>query len=343
MTKIITFLLSCLLVLSFASCDKNNVNNTSNTQNNNQNNSQGNGIQNAVQDGEQGNTAGNINNGGLLAFKDGRIYFGNISDPQAGLYSMNPDGSDKKKLSDDIAQYINVVGDRIYYSNGSNDNHIMTVKTDGSDYRFLTEDMSTVNSSSLRVVGNTIYFLGYSENVKGLYSIKIDGTDKKKISDHYPKAINIVDDLIYYINDESGNSDYKTYSIKTDGSDLKALTDDPSEINPSGIMVEGDKIYYRNGSAAVFSMNIDGSDHQQVTEDPPKAINILDGRIFYTNGNDDEKLYSINVDGSDNKKLCDDDVAEVFVADGRIYYLNRSDNRKLYSINTDGGDRKLVL
>ena len=45
-----------------------------------------------------GNTAGNLNNGGLFCESEGIVYFSNLYDDGC-LYSMNPDGTDMKKLS----------------------------------------------------------------------------------------------------------------------------------------------------------------------------------------------------------------------------------------------------
>lgn len=53
-----------------------------------------------------GNSAGNLYNGGLFCESNGTVFFSNPSDNHR-LYSMNPDGSDMKKLSDDTASYIN--------------------------------------------------------------------------------------------------------------------------------------------------------------------------------------------------------------------------------------------
>jgi hypothetical protein len=40
-------------------------------------------------------------------------------------------------LNDDASYGINVVGDRIYYRNDSDDDKLYTIKTDGSDRRLV--------------------------------------------------------------------------------------------------------------------------------------------------------------------------------------------------------------
>ena len=54
-----------------------------------------------------GNTAGNLYNEGYFCEKDGIVYFANPADNYC-LYSMNPDGTNIKKLEDQSVSYINV-------------------------------------------------------------------------------------------------------------------------------------------------------------------------------------------------------------------------------------------
>ena len=62
-----------------------------------------------------GNTAGNLYNAGIFCTAaDGTIYFANPSD-SSKLYSMNSDGSDLTKISDDVATFINADDNYIYY------------------------------------------------------------------------------------------------------------------------------------------------------------------------------------------------------------------------------------
>lgn len=62
---------------------------------------------------------------------DGCIYYSNLCGN--ALNSMNTDGTDKQKLCGDCANGINVVGNRIYYSNYSDGWKLYAINTDGSD------------------------------------------------------------------------------------------------------------------------------------------------------------------------------------------------------------------
>jgi len=59
------------------------------------------------------------------------IYYSNVSDANK-LYKIKTDGTGKIKINDDDAMFINVVGDWIYYGIGTSDDTIK-VKTDGTE------------------------------------------------------------------------------------------------------------------------------------------------------------------------------------------------------------------
>jgi Tol biopolymer transport system component len=61
-----------------------------------------------------GNTAGNLYNAGLFCENNGTVFFANPDDNNR-LYSMDVNGSNLKKLSNDTATYINADSHYVYY------------------------------------------------------------------------------------------------------------------------------------------------------------------------------------------------------------------------------------
>ena len=61
-----------------------------------------------------GNTAGNLYNNGIFCEYGGTVYFSNPNDHHY-LYSMNTDGSNVKKLYEDVASFINADDHYVYY------------------------------------------------------------------------------------------------------------------------------------------------------------------------------------------------------------------------------------
>lgn len=131
------------------------------------------------------------------------------------IYKMKLDGSRKTNLTnyseEDICEndYMNVVGDWIYYLDYTKGNRLCRMKTDGSQKKVLCNDFAL----AMNVVGDWIYYSD-ANPVKGLYKMKIDGKGKKKLTNDDTAGINIVGDWVYYEN----MHDCKLYRIKTDGS-----------------------------------------------------------------------------------------------------------------------------
>ncbi|MCL1851567.1 MAG: DUF5050 domain-containing protein [Peptococcaceae bacterium] len=271
-----------------------------------------------------GNTSGNIVCGGRVAAQGDQVYYFNQDDSKYGLWTMGSNGDNKKRLIDESAFYINVVGDWIYYFGVDS---INSIKTDGSHIYKVVD----AYVSNLIVVDDWIYF---SVSSDGIYSLRPDGTGMVKLYeyslfDYGEREINIDNGRIYF-DAMSG-----VHSMKTDGSDLIKLSDDPV----SCLTVSDGRIYYLNLDDAqkIYSMKIDGSDRKKVCDELPYQINVADGKIYYINrygGN----ICVINVDGSGWKELNNEDSFSVNIIGDRIYYY-KSEDLSLHSMKTDGSDK----
>lgn len=298
----------------------------------------------------RGNTPSNISNNGLALEHDGRIYFSNAS---AGgeLYSMNPDGTDARKLCDDQAEFINAVGDRLYYrSSGENYDAvygIFTIRIDGTDRRRVGEDFAL----DLSIYGDRIYYTttipasslpsdspggGVQSRNWVFYSMSLDGTDKIELGREPCDCINVAGGRIYY----RDMADFHIYTSRLDGGNKVQLTDDQA----SQIIVMDDTIYYVNygDGNRLYAMNPDGTDRRKLGDDPASFVNVVGDTIFYTNMNDYYKIYAMNLDGTNGWKLSDDTTWFINVAGDRLYYVSLNDGMMLRSIKTDGTDRWLI-
>jgi len=291
---------------------------------------------------ERGNTVGNNVNGGHAAIKGDLIYYRNSSDG-GKLYVMHTDGSDKRKLNDDISSEINVVGDRVYYRNGSDGTKIYSINIDGSDRQKLNDD----RSSYITVIGDRIYYRNDSFHGH-LYTMNTDGSGRRVIIEDSARSINVIGDRIYYT---SYYSSERISTIRTDGSSYRVFDRDS---RTWCLVVVGEQIYYirtdLGNDSGVFRMYVDGSGLRQlygpwsayiaITES--QQINIVGERIYFSNRSDEMKLYSMLTDGTDLQKLNDDETWAINVVGNRIYYMNRSDDNNLYTMFTDGSGRRLV-
>jgi hypothetical protein len=151
------------------------------------------------------------------------------------IYEANPDGSNKKQILSEMV-YVFVIGQGkiIYIDNNYN---IKTSRIDGSDVKTVKEtdgkEISTVNSYK-----DTIFYVKYNSTVFDyesysypyeLYSIKINGTNDKKIyeSTSWGFYINVIKNKLYVLDYAiDSNNMVLTAIIKNmdfDGSGIKEL------------------------------------------------------------------------------------------------------------------------
>lgn len=136
------------------------------------------------------------------------IYYSNINDHYK-VYSVNTNGTYRKKLSDEGASSIQVVDDWVYYTN--NKGELRKVKTDGSKE---TQDLKSVVSKFDRgyffnVVDDWIYYSNDKDSSR-LYKIKTDGTENTRLTLEPVTYINIAYNTIYFV------SKGKMYTVPID-------------------------------------------------------------------------------------------------------------------------------
>ena len=275
-----------------------------------------------------------------------RIYYSGF-----GIYAIKTDGTNPQKIHSEHAMNINVVGDWIYcvLLTGESDQVYYRMMIDGSDGEELKDIInnsseiasnSTMENLSESVFGNTagnINNMGYAAiqgdwiyfSWGGIYAMKTDGSDLKKLIDvDRVRYLNVVGDWIYYSN---GTDDQKIYAVKTDGSDNHALND----VSSSDITVVGNQIYYYT-SGSLYTMKTDGSNNHELIHDAG-PFNIVGERIYYFGS---DGLYTIKTDGSVNYKLADIRGNFINVVGDWIYY---SKGGGIYAVRTDGSvNKKLV-
>lgn len=154
-----------------------------------------------------GNTAGNLYNAGLICESNGTVFFANPSD-EYKLYSMNSDGTNLTKLSDDIASFINADEHYVYYVRNNprvdtafsflqiNTNSLCRIRRDGKGQILVLDSEPCLYAS---LVGNYIYYLHYNkETATSLYKVKIDGSEQQQVSPLPYYTCSTAGSYIYY-------------------------------------------------------------------------------------------------------------------------------------------------
>lgn len=248
-----------------------------------------------------GNSAGNLNNGGLFCEKNGKVYFSNIYDG-GSLYSMNPDGSDKKKLNSTKSTQINADRDFIYYygQNLGKQPGLGYVRATTGIYRTKLNGKSTTSLKqvpvfNLQLIDNNLYFLYTPKNSGGCLS-KIS-RDKKTVSSVTTYVLNpscAEDGTIYY---NGTKDDHYLYALNTRTNQAECLYNG-NVWNP---VKQGNYIYFMDVSSnyRLCRLNLSENVVEILTEERVELYNVNEVYIYYQNAADENAaIKRMYLDGS---------------------------------------------
>ena len=119
------------------------------------------------------NENANLSYNNFMTFDGSYIYYLS-SIPAEGMYKANIDGSNAKKINDDVGFYMNIYNGWIYYINPY-DYCIYKVRTDGTGKVLVSEG----NYEFLKIYNGKIYCFDYYAHV--LYSMNLDGLNRIEI------------------------------------------------------------------------------------------------------------------------------------------------------------------
>lgn len=281
--------------------------------------------------------------GPIYAFDDW-VYTADIN---GYIQRVRPDGSSLSKIGNKRGNYLNVVGDWIYFSDAENGNRLTKMRTDGAEIAVL----STAGSATyINVVDDYVYFKESSK----LYKIKTDGTGKTLVLDVNASYLNVVEDWIYYSNYADG---YSLYKVKIDGKENTKLNDDYTK----KIHVLGDWIYYENGDDrnTFYKIKTNGTERSPFDQSIELSTlgvsntllqgNSLNGGLFSENEGFPNKLYYINpsngylqfkyIEAEEIEVIAPIKLTNMTVAGNYIYGSYKQD---LYRMNLNGSNLKLL-
>ncbi len=253
-----------------------------------------------------GNTGGNLNNNGLFAQSEGKIYFSNAYDGGC-LYSMNADETQITRLSNSRASYINVGGDYLYYYMDS---------SDGGDG------------------------MGYVIPTRGVYRCKSNGRESKCLDRTAAVSMQLVGDYIYY--QHYNNRDFtQLYKIKTDKTGKELVSD--SVINPAACF---DGTIYFNGTERdhyLYALDTRTDSIYTVYEGDLWFPVYHQGYIYYMDVSSNYRLCRYSLSANTVEILTNDRVDGFNVGDYAIYYQrNSAESPALMRMNLDGSNPEVV-
>ena len=287
-----------------------------------------------------GNTAGNLYNGGMFCEYNGVIYFSNPSDG-GKLYSMDSNGNNLKKLTNDCATYINVDDNYIYYirnNTGSSldfnfvafhRNALVRVDHDGKNLILLDTEPCLYAS----LIGNYIYYVHYDElEASTLYKVRIDGTEQQQVKTEAVYTCN-ADGQFFYYNGMSNDGSIHRYDTISDTSIIVYAGNCYQPIVKDGV-----DVYYIDGNTdcSIVHTNMNFDNPTYITKDSVDSYNVHGSTIYYQrfDKKGDSGLCVIKNDGTGYELLrkgdyCDIHVTSYFVFfrdfhTKEIYYFSRT-------------------
>jgi Tol biopolymer transport system component len=242
---------------------------------------------------------------------NGKIVFSSNRDGNEEIYTMNPDGSNVTRLTNNSAndQYPSWSADGtkiVFDSNRDGNFEIYVMDADGSNQTRLTSNSSLDAIPSWSPGGNKILFYSNRDGNDEIYVMNSDGTSQ-------------------------------TNCTNNSASDVQAVW------SPDGTKIAFEST--RSGSAQVFTMNANCSNVTQRTSSGSNggADWSPDGSqiAFHSNRDANYEVYKMNADGTSQTRLTTDGAAEdspVWSPDGtQIAFRSvRDGNQEVYTMNADG-------
>lgn len=270
-----------------------------------------------------GNTAGNLNNGGLFAENDGKVYFANAYD-NGYLYSMNSDETEFKRLTESPVNSINTGGNFIYYymDTLSDDTGMKFVVRTYGVYRSKTNGSATQcldRSASVNMVltGDYIYYQRYNnKDFTKLYKVKTDKSESALISDIIinPSACN--NGIIYF---EGTGRDHYLYALDTRTDTISTVF----EGNLCFPAYQGGYIYYMDISSnyRLCRYSLSGGTVEILTNDRVDTFNVGDYFIYYQkNSESSPALMRMELDGSNPEIVAEGNYENIHLTSNYAYF-----------------------
>lgn len=273
-----------------------------------------------------GNTAGNLYNSGLVCENGDTIFFANPSD-EFRLYSMDKDGSNLKKISDDVASFINADEHYVYYVRNNprsdtqfsflqiNTDSLCRINRNGKGSILILDSAPSLYAS---LVGNYVYYLHYDKtDATSLYRVKIDGSEKEQVSKKAYYTCSASGQYIYY------NGLQEDHSIRR----LNTVTGTESIVSESnGWMptVIGDAAaYFMDCDNDYRIARTDLSDNSTIllTEKRVDCYNVSGDYIYFQQNEEDAHgLCRIRTDGLGYEVLAEGIYTDINTTSDYVYF-----------------------
>lgn len=290
-------------------------------------------ISSAPSSNSRGNSFQNISEGGHVVFNDGWIYYTNPEDDYK-IYRAKEDFSDKQRLTDEGAFYLNLIDNYLYFAHSKGDRYLCRIQLDGSDFSVV----NAVPTYEPKLVGDWIYYNDISDDY-ALYRVKTDGSDNMLVLPYKAYYCCYTDDSIFSLNVDD---EYRMYKAALDGSGNELFYSEKCECMD---YKDGTIYFTLRSEGGIYSFDASDSSRNinTICQLHNTSINVYDGWIYFSNLGDNDKLYKIKIDGSSLTKLSGRPCRFINVEHDRVYYRSIADDNNVnYSVSITGNDEYMV-
>lgn len=224
---------------------------------------------------ELGNSQGNLLAQGYVCEHEGKVYYQDFNHEKY-LCVMNPDGTEKRVITEEIPRAIQVVGEYVYYIVNDTEstfyNRMKRVKKDGGEAELLGEE----KAGSMLVTKEGIFYIGGD----GIMRMDADGTNAETIvagdgTRDYGWLCIYGDSII-----TGGVVGEKSLrAVKLDGGEEVTLY--------SGYLfpqVDGDKLYCAGKKGALTEISITTGEQEAWNSVYASRSVCYNGELYFTNG-----------------------------------------------------------
>ena len=234
-------------------------------------------------------------------------------------------------------------GEWLYFSS---EGSLYKSKLGGSEIKIIYKaEENDGNIANINIIDDELYFSAGNHEKGGLYRIKDDGSDVKKlVSDTgggRQEKVYVVGDWIYYD---------KKYILKKDGdgSDKKQIIEEKSGSTETFSISDG-YIYYvgmnYNNEDCIYKLKMNTeAEKQEIYKRNVYDVSVEDGWIYYIDNHTGDKygnLCRIGIDGTEGGEVIDETVVAYNINDGWIYYILKENGKnELYKMKIDGTENQ---
>ena len=257
------------------------------------------------------------------------IAFHREADGAAGLYTINADGTDERRLtsSQDSFPVWSPDGGRIAFKRAAEGrDQLYVVAADGTSLTRLTDTLARESFPSWSPDGQRLAFKSNRGGNDEIWIVQADGSrpvqlTKTNAKDSYP-AWSPDGRRIAFTSERDGNAEI--YVINVDGTGERRLTNDPANDHfphwsPDGTLVTFTS--FRDGNNEIYVIVADGSGPRRLTNHPGSdfgAVWSKDGRqiAFESNRDGSTQIFVMGADGSNAKRVTSSLAPSTFPAWG---------------------------